>query len=91
MSILEKLRWLWRAQQVVDAAQTAAKEAGVATKSIFTSKVFYFNLIAGVIGVLQAQGLFSLIPEPYGPAVVAVGNIVLRYVTTQPVRVLPAA
>ena len=54
-------------------------------KSVFASKTLWFNLLAGAIGLAQQQGLFSLIPEPYGPAVIVLGNLLLRLITTQPV------
>lgn len=62
----------------------------MAAKNLFASKTFWFNLVAFGLGFAQEQGLFTLIPEPYGPAVLALGNIVLRLVTTQPVA-LPGA
>ena len=80
----DKLRWALAAWRIYDAAEAAArKEAPM--KSIFASKTFWFNVIAGVIGVCQAQGLFTAIPAPYGPAVVALVNLALRYVTVEPV------
>ena len=81
----DKLRWALAAWRIYDAAETAAhQEAPMPGKSIL-SKTFWFNVIAGVIGVCQAQGLFTAIPAPYGPAVVALANLALRYVTVAPV------
>jgi hypothetical protein len=57
-------------------------------KSIFTSKTFWFNLLAGVAAVAQ------VIPvTPYTAAAGAIANILLRAITTQPVSVpgAPAA
>ena len=86
VSTLEYLKWLWRGKTVVDQAEAAAKEAGVDAKSILLSRTFWFNVLAGAIGVCQAQGIFTAIPDPWGPLVVMLGNIALRYITTQPVK-----
>jgi uncharacterized membrane protein len=87
----DKLTWLWRLWGVETAAEQAAKEAGVTSifgvKSIFASKTFWFAILAGVLGTLQSQGVLTVIPAPYGPAVVAAVGIVLRYVTMQPVSI----
>jgi len=56
-------------------------------KSIFASRTFWFNVVAGVVGFAQSNGLFTLIPDPYGPPLVALINLGLRAITTQPVSV----
>ncbi len=53
-------------------------------KSIFASKTVWFNLVAMVVQVLP--GLAEHVPQPWGELVTALGNIALRYVTTQPVK-----
>lgn len=64
-------------------------------KSIFVSKTFYVNLIAGVVSFLEGQqvlDLFSAATLPYIAAAVFGLNIVLRYVTTQAVSIsVPSA
>ena len=51
-------------------------------KSILKSKTFWFNLLSGVTTIA------GLIPaNPITLAVVAVGNIVLRAITTAPVTI----
>lgn len=60
----------------------------VASKSIFTSKTFWFNALTGVA---DAIGQFSgLIPVQYQPFIAlasAIINVGLRYVSSQPVHV----
>jgi hypothetical protein len=85
--MFERFRWFWRLWGAYDEAADAAKEAGVDAKSLFKSKTFWFNLIGGMVTLLQAQGVFALIPQPYDALVLAIGNVVLRIVTTQPVSV----
>lgn len=64
-------------------------------KSIFASKTFWTNLVAGVVALLEGQqviDLFSAETLPYVAAFVFGLNIVLRYITTQPVSLtLPSA
>jgi hypothetical protein len=68
--------------------------ATVQTKPIWASTTFWFNLIAGILTViapLQAQlvsmlGSSSKVVTVMG-AIVAVGNIILRFKTVQPVSV----
>lgn len=86
MTWLDKVRWLWRAEQVVDAAKDAAKEDGVDPKNILSSKTFWAALAMGVVGTLQQQGVMAAIPAPYGPAVAALLMVVMRYVSTGPVK-----
>jgi hypothetical protein len=52
-------------------------------KSIFASKTFWFNVAAVAVQVSQ---VVPLAPETTA-TVVGVGNIVLRLLTTAPVRV----
>jgi uncharacterized membrane protein len=55
------------------------------SKSLFVSKTFWFNIVTAAVE------LTGVLPVPQGVAtlVVGVGNIVLRTLTNQPVRVLP--
>lgn len=64
-------------------------------KSIFVSKTFWFNIGAGVLEAINAMldPAQQVIPpelQPLFGMIVAVGNIVLRYLTTQPVAVIPS-
>lgn len=55
------------------------------SKSLFKSKTFYFNLLTFGLGYA------GYLPAEYAGAVAAIGNIVLRLLTDQPVHVVPAA
>lgn len=55
------------------------------SKSIFASRTFWFNLLVGAAQLLP--GIADKVPQPWGALVTAIGNIALRYVTTQPVSV----
>lgn len=91
MNVFDRLRLMWAAFGIYDqAVAVATKEVPMGTKSIFASKVFWFNALAGLIGFAQQQGLFTMIPEPYGPAALILGNMALRFFTTQPVTVTGA-
>lgn len=60
-------------------------------KSLFATKTFWVNLISGAVALLESQELLNVIPDVYeaGLVVVVFGlNIVLRYITTQPVKPL---
>jgi hypothetical protein len=86
MSTWQWIKILFTIRSKYNAAEAAArKEAPM--KSLFASKVFWFNMIAAAIGTAQSAGLFTLIPDPYGPAVWGLVNIVLRYITVQPVAI----
>ena len=49
------------------------------SKSLFRSKTFWFNVVAAV-----AQYGYAVIPAEYAVPVVAVANVVLRWVTVGP-------
>ena len=51
------------------------------SKSIWKSKVFWVNVVAAV-----AQYGYSVIPAEYAVPVVAVANVILRWVTVGPVH-----
>lgn len=54
-------------------------------KSIFASKVFWFNVGTALVAVGAGKFGFNL-PVDWALGVNLVGNILLRFVTTQPVR-----
>lgn len=58
------------------------------TKSVFKSKTFWFNFGAAALAFLEANGAL-LGPQAYPviAGVVALGNIALRYFTSDPVSV----
>lgn len=56
------------------------------SKSIFTSKTFWTNVIAVVAMVLQGLTGKEIIPVEYQATLLAVINIILRTVTKQPVN-----
>lgn len=62
------------------------------TKSIFISKTFWFNVFSAIAAIATALGLDLGLTEEVQMEVVAgitaVGNVVLRFVTKQPVKVL---
>lgn len=61
------------------------------SKSIFTSKTFWVNVIAGIVAVGTAFGLKLDIDADTQTAIVggvmAVANIILRFMTKAPVTV----
>jgi hypothetical protein len=91
MGLWAKIQLLLGLNRVYETAVDAArKDPTVTTKSLFASKTFWFNVIAGLGAFAQSQGLLTLIPDPYGPPIIALVNIVLRYITTQPVALAPS-
>jgi len=52
-------------------------------KSIFASKVFWFNVASGAVALASGQ-MGVNIPAKYAVPVLTVGNILLRFITTQP-------
>ncbi len=62
---------------------------GTIPKWILGSKVFWFNVLAGLVAVAQAFGFAGFAPDPavaeYVTVAVALINIILRLATTQPV------
>lgn len=83
--MFDRLSLVWKLWGIWSTAEARAQGDPMAAKNILASKTFWFNVLALVLGFAQEQGLFALIPEPYGPAALALGNIILRAVTTQPV------
>ena len=55
-------------------------------KSIFTSRTFWFNILSAIL-LTAGPALGLAIPQPFGGLVTAGINIILRYITTQPVKV----
>lgn len=54
------------------------------TKSLFKSKTFWFNLITGLLAVSDVLP----IPVEYQALIVALGNVVLRFLTDKAVHVV---
>ena len=87
MTLWQKIKLLTGLNKAYTTALGKAKDQSMG-KSIFASKTFWFNMALEVLGLVQQMGFINTLPEPYGPALVqAIGgvNMVLRYVTTQPV------
>ena len=60
-------------------------------KSLFATKTFWVNVISGVVAFLEGQQFIDIVPDQHEPEIAAVVfalNIVLRYITTQPVKPL---
>jgi hypothetical protein len=92
MSLWAKIQLLLGLNRVYESAVTEAKkDPSMTAKSILASKTFWFNIIAGAGAFAQSQGLFTLIPDPWGPPVIALINILLRYITTQPVALMASS
>lgn len=53
------------------------------SKPFYKSKTLWFNAVTGILAAFQA-----VVPSEYVVLVNVVGNILLRFVTTQPVAVL---
>jgi len=59
------------------------------TKPFWTSKTLIFNVIAGAVVVAGYFGYADFIPDEKAMALImAIVNMVLRFVTTQPVSLL---
>lgn len=54
----------------------------VAIKGAFKSKTVWFNLITGALELVNLAGGF--LPPGVGLVISAIGNIALRFVTTEP-------
>ena len=54
-------------------------------KSIFASKTFWLNVLGGAISIAAS----GVIPPKYSMPTMAVANIGMRLITSQPVTVLP--
>lgn len=62
----------------------------IETKSIFKSRTFWINVILAVVAIAGTPEVTSLLGPSglkYLMAAQSVGNIVLRYFTTQPVTI----
>lgn len=55
-------------------------------KSIFVSKTFWLNVIAGAIALGSGQLGFTLDPK-LSTALIAIANIAMRFLTNSPVSV----
>ena len=59
------------------------------SKKFYQSKTFWFNVIALIVMVLGAFGYEGEIPEEWAalvPAILAIVNLILRFVTKQPIE-----
>ena len=54
-------------------------------KSIFASKTLWFNALTGGLAILQALSVVGLISQSYLAIGMAIGNALLRLVTTEPI------
>jgi hypothetical protein len=57
-------------------------------KKWYLSKTFWFNVVAVVVMILGAFGYTGEVPEEWAaivPAIVAIVNLVLRFITKQPI------
>lgn len=89
MNPIRLMKLVARANKLVSLFENASKSVeangGSMSKSLFASKVFWFNVLTAAVdlaGVLP-------IPQGYATAAVAVCNILLRFATDQPVHVVP--
>lgn len=80
--MFDRIRWLWRAWSVYDDAADAAKKEHRMGKALLTSWTFWANLIGGGAQILDQVGGWDKIPQPWGTAIQAVVNILLRYYKT---------
>ena len=57
-------------------------------KSILLSRVFWFNILTGIIGILAIPELVAILPPEvlrYVAIINPVGNVILRRLTSTPV------
>lgn len=54
------------------------------TWKIVKSKTFWFNLISGAIVVVDQLVGSKMIPPEYAASAIAIGNFILRMITTKP-------
>ena len=52
---------------------------------LLKSKTFWFNVITGTLSIVDALN-GNVIPAQYKAAIIAIGNVFLRLVTTAPVE-----
>jgi len=58
-------------------------------KKWYLSKTFWFNVVALVLAVLEQYGYTGVLPaewEPLVPVLIIVVNLVLRFVTKEPIE-----
>ena len=62
-------------------------------KPFYKSKTFWFNLLALIVAIANAFGYAEFKPDPHvadlAMGMIAVMNLVLRFMTKEPVYVLP--
>lgn len=54
-------------------------------KPIWQSKTFWLNVVAGGLEIAQAVGDLKLVPPGTITVIAAIGNIILRRITSSPV------
>jgi len=68
----------------MDMKDSSMNEPGPAdSKSLFASRTFWFNVATMVVTFA------GILPTKYAAPIAAVGNILLRIITDQPVHILP--
>ena len=86
MTMFDQLRLAWKARAI----WTRAKEEGAMEgKSLLASKTFWTNLLIGGAQLVDWAAGINIIPAsvaPFLPVVQAALNIVLRLVTSQPIK-----
>lgn len=61
------------------------------TKPWWESKTIWFNVLSGAVDLAQTLGGVGVLPPGVLPLVVAVGNVLLRIITSQPIGTAPPA
>lgn len=69
---------------LMEQASMSYEQNGSVSKSILSSKTFWFNLVTAAV---ELSGVLPL-PPGVAATTVAVGNIIIRLLTTQPVHVV---
>lgn len=59
-------------------------------KSIFRSKVFWFNIISGAALIGQHVANLHILPPGIAETVLVVTNVLLRFFTNQPIKEVQA-
>lgn len=62
-------------------------------KEFWKSKTLYFNVLALVMLIAEAFGYIDFVPSEhtaeYAAAVITIINVILRFVTKEPIKILP--
>jgi hypothetical protein len=76
-----ELRLLWKLQGVYNHAKGNTPMG----KALLLSRTFWFNILAGGLQVADWAGGLGYIAQPYGAAITAIGNVILRLLTSNPI------